>query len=347
MKHLHIQNRKIITHLLGWVGYVVFWFLQYNIVPSGTNEILKLISLQLLFHTVAVYFNNFYLIPRFLYKQKLFGFISIYVVMIVIIGICHYYCNLHFFADIDNYFYEYRSTYEGISITILMVIFVTTIPAWFMVNSDKLKSDNDTKQLLNDKIEEELKFLKAQINPHFLFNSLNTVFNLIDSNTEIAKNTLVQFSEILRFQLYEASNNTINLQKEIEYIKSYAAIEKIRKDDVLKVEITENINTLVEVPPLLLLTFVENAFKHVSNLSFGNYVTIEMETIKNDFHFKIKNSTDQFQNSYIDSNNSGIGLKNIKRRLNLLYPNKHDLNIINENNSFSVHLKLLINESKN
>lgn len=344
MKHFYFKNRKIITHFLGWLGYFVFWFLQYNIVPSGTNEVLKLITLQLLFHAVAVYFNNFYLIPQFLYKQKVFGFISIYIIMIVVIGVCHYYCNLYFFADIDNYFYEYRSAYEGISITVLMVIFVTTIPAWFMVNSDKLKSDNDTKQLINDKIEEELKFLKAQINPHFLFNSLNTVFNLIDSNTEIAKNTLVQFSEILRFQLYEASNNTINLQKEIEYIKSYAAIEKIRKGDVLKVDIFENITTLVEVPPLLLLTFVENAFKHVSNLNAGNYVIIEMETIKNDFHFRIKNSIDQFQNSFADSNNCGIGLKNIKRRLNLLYPNKHDLDITTANNSFCVHLKIQINE---
>ena len=344
MKHFYFKNRKIITHFLGWLGYFVFWFLQYNIVPSGTNEVLKLITLQLLFHAVAVYFNNFYLIPQFLYKQRFFGFISIYIVMIVIIGVCHYYCNLYFFADIDNYFYEYRSAYEGISITILMVIFITTIPAWFMVNSDKLKSDNDAKQLRNDKIEEELKFLKAQINPHFLFNSLNTVFNLIDSNTEVAKNTLVQFSEILRFQLYEASNNTINLQKEIEYIKSYAAIEKIRKGEVLTVEIIEKITTLVEVPPLLLLTFVENAFKHVSNLEKGNYISIEMETIKNDFHFKINNSTDQFHHSYIDSKNSGIGLKNIKRRLNLLYPNKHDLNITTANNSFSVHLKIHINE---
>ena len=344
MKTFIYNKRKTITHFLGWLGYFIFWFLQYNIVPSGTNEVLKLITLQLLFHAVAVYFNNFYLIPQFLYKQKVFGFISIYVVMIVVIGICHYYCNLYFFADIDNYFYEYRSAYEGISITILMVIFITTIPAWFMVNSDKLKSDNDAKQLRNDKIEEELKFLKAQINPHFLFNSLNTVFNLIDSNTEVAKNTLVQFSEILRFQLYEASNNTINLQKEIEYIKSYAAIEKIRKGEVLTVEIIEKITTLVEVPPLLLLTFVENAFKHVSNLEKGNYISIEMETIKNDFHFKINNSTDQFQHSYIDSKNSGIGLKNIKRRLNLLYPNKHDLNITTANNSFSVHLKIHINE---
>ena len=344
MKTFIYNKRKTITHFLGWLGYFIFWFLQYNIVPSGTNEVLKLIFLQLLFHGVAVYFNNFYLIPQFLYKQKFFGFISIYIVMIVIIGVCHYYCNLYFFADIDNYFYEYRSAYEGISITILMVIFITTIPAWFMVNSDKLKSDNDAKQLRNDKIEEELKFLKAQINPHFLFNSLNTVFNLIDSNTEVAKNTLVQFSEILRFQLYEASNNTINLQKEIEYIKSYAAIEKIRKGEVLTVEIIEKITTLVEVPPLLLLTFVENAFKHVSNLEKGNYISIEMETIKNDFHFKINNSTDQFQHSYIDSKNSGIGLKNIKRRLNLLYPNKHDLNITTANNSFSVHLKIHINE---
>jgi two-component system, LytTR family, sensor kinase len=344
MKSFIYNKRKFFTHFLGWFGYLVFWFLQYNTGLASLDEVLKLIFIQLLFHVIAVYINNLYLIPKFLYKQKFALFFIAYIILIIAIGTTHYYLNIRLFNDLEKYFYEYRNTYEGISVTVLMGIFVTTIPAWFKVNSDKLKSDNDAKQLRNDKIEDELKFLKAQINPHFLFNSLNTVFNLIDSNTEVAKNTLVQFSEILRFQLYEASNNTINLQKEIEYIKSYAAIEKIRKGDILNVEIIEKITTLVEVPPLLLLTFVENAFKHVSNLEKGNYITIEMVTIKNDFHFKIKNSTDQFQHSHIDNKNSGIGLKNIKRRLNLLYPNKHDLKITNADNSFNVHLKIQINE---
>jgi two-component system, LytTR family, sensor kinase len=345
MKVFIYNKRKFFTHFLGWFGYLVFWFLQYNTGLAILEEVFKLIFIQLLFHAIAVYINNLYLIPKFLYKQKFVIFFIVYIILIVVIGTTHYYLNTYLFNDLEKYFYEYRNVYEGLSVTILMVIFVTTIPAWFKVNSDKLKSDNDAKQLMNDKIEDELKFLKAQINPHFLFNSLNTVFNLIDSNTEVAKNTLVQFSEILRFQLYEASNNTINLQKEIEHIKSYAAIEKIRKGEVLNVEIIEKITTLVEVPPLLLLTFVENAFKHVSNLEKGNYIVIEMETIKNDFHFKIKNSTDQFQHSYIDSKNSGIGLKNIKRRLNLLYPNKHELEITNADNLFSVHLKIQLNES--
>jgi LytS/YehU family sensor histidine kinase len=262
----------------------------------------------------------------------------------VVIGFTNYYLSEYVFGNAILLLYGYRDVYEGLTLGVLSAILVTSIPAWYKLNSDKLKSDSDAKQLINDKIQEELKFLKAQINPHFLFNSLNTVFNLIDSNKEDAKKTLVQFSEILRFQLYEAGNDTISLAKEMEYINSYAAIEKIRKGDALHVTILDHTDYPVEVPPLLLLTFVENAFKHVSNLDKGNYIIIEVKAQINSFEFTIKNSIDHYQRTYEVSQNSGIGLKNIKRRLNLLYADRHQLEIKTNERSFEVHLKITFDE---
>ncbi len=341
----HLYNkRKISTHFLGWFGYFVFWFLQFNVGRTNAITCFQFTFLQMLFHIVIVYTNNYYLIPNYLYKQRFSVYMFLYLSVIILNGTSNYFLNDYIFGNINNLLYGSRDIYEGVTVSILSSIFVTSIPAWYKVNSDKLKSDNDAKQLMNDKIQEELKFLKAQINPHFLFNSLNTVFNLIDSNKEDAKKTLVQFSEILRFQLYEASNNTISLLKEMEYIKSYVAIEKIRKGNAIEITIAEQIDFAVEVPPLLLLTFVENAFKHVSNLEKGNYIIIEVGTQQNAFEFVIKNSVDQYQKVYSNAQNSGIGLKNIQRRLNLLYPEKHEIEIKSNERSFEVHLKIYLDD---
>lgn len=344
MKSILFIKRKVFTHIVAWMGYFVFWFLQFNIGRTDAFTCFQFTFLQMLFHIVLVYSNNYYLIPNYLYKQRFIAYMVFYLSISMVIGISNYYLNEYIFDNINQLLYGYRDVYEGLTVGVLSAIFVTSIPAWYKVNSDKLKSDNDAKQLMNDKIQEELKFLKAQINPHFLFNSLNTVFNLIDTNKEDAKKTLVQFSEILRFQLYEAGNNTISLAKEMEYINSYAAIEKIRKGDALHVTILEHTDYPVEVPPLLLLTFVENAFKHVSNLDKGNYIIIEVKAQINSFEFTIKNSIDHYQRTYEVSQNSGIGLKNIKRRLNLLYADRHQLEIKTNERSFEVHLKITFDE---
>ena len=185
-------NKKTVTHIVGWIGYFIFWFLQYNVGNNYHLEVIEFTAVQMFFHMLAIYLNNYFLITSFLYKQQYVRYITFYLIIICIIGFLNFKINSQHFVTISNYLYSYNNLNEGISISILLVVFSTSIPAWFKVNSDRLKSDNDAKQLMNDKIEEELKFLKAQINPHFLFNSLNTVFNLIDSNTEEAKNTLAR-----------------------------------------------------------------------------------------------------------------------------------------------------------
>nr|WP_315141990.1 histidine kinase [uncultured Flavobacterium sp.] len=226
-----------------------------------------------------------------------------------------------------------------------LTAFAISLPSAFKINFDRMKYESKATQLLNDKIQEELKFLKSQINPHFLFNSLNTVYNLIDSDTEEAKNTLVKFSEILRYALYEASQDTISLHKEFEYIKGYAAIEKMRKGKSLEVRLNENIKGFFEVPPMMLLTFVENAFKHVSNYQTGNYIEINLEVTNTTLELVVVNSKDSFKrNNGLLANVGGIGLENIKRRLELIYPSKHDLSFNETEAFYEVKLKLFTDE---
>lgn len=344
MNTYFLKKRKIATHIIGWIGYFLFWFMQYKVVNNDHIILFKYTLLQMLFHMVLVYVNNYFFIPQYLYRQRIALYIAAYLSSSFAIGAGNFFLSYSLFGNVGFLFETTTTTYDGLTACTLLSIFVTSLPAWYKVNSDKLKSDSDAKQLMNDKINEELKFLKAQINPHFLFNSLNTVFNLIDSNKEEARKTLVQFSEILRFQLYETGNDTISLIKEMDYIRNYAAIEKARKGDAIEIIISENTKFGIELPPLLLLTFVENAFKHVSNLDKGNYIIIEAKTQQNIFEFCIRNSIGNYQPSFQQNQNSGIGLKNIRRRLNLLYPERHDLQITENEHSFEVHLKLYNNE---
>lgn len=188
-----------------------------------------------------------------------------------------------------------------------------------------------------EKLETELQYLKAQLNPHFLFNSINTIYFQIDKTNADARESLRKFSELLRYQLYECNGDKILVDKELDYLQNYVDLHKLRKNNT---RITFNRNENVRnfyIAPLLLIPFVENAFKHLSTDTLN---TVELNTAKQDnlFLFTIKNSKDDIDNS----NPHGIGLRNVQRRLDLLYENKHKLTIKKERFYFFVELQLEI-----
>ena len=326
---------------IGWILYMLFWVYQYSVGPFTFTEVVKFTLFQMLFYVPGVYINNHLLVEKFLYKKKHLKFSLGYASLIIGIALILYYLNGILYSSYSRYLYNYNTSYEGITANIFLTAFAVSLPAAFKLNFDRMKSENEATRLLKDKIQEELKFLKSQINPHFLFNSLNTVYNLIDINSEEAKNTLVKFSEILRYTLYDVSQDTINVAKELDYIRSYSSIEKIRKGKSLEVTIRENIKGFFEVPPLLLLTFIENAFKHVSTYQDGNFVEISLEVTSTSLLMIVTNSKDSFSKANKPgSNTGGIGLENIKRRLELLYPDRYELTINETDAQYNIELKL-------
>jgi LytS/YehU family sensor histidine kinase len=194
-----------------------------------------------------------------------------------------------------------------------------------------------------EKAEAELNFLKSQINPHFLFNSLNSVYFLIDKNNAEARRSLHKFSDMLRYQLYEVNGARIPVEKEISYLKDYVDLQTLRKDD--RYSVTFNYSPQVtgfSIEPLLLIPFVENAFKHVSSHpDKSNFVKLELSRSNGQFIFSAENSKETAKTTDLYS---GIGLNNVKRRLELLYPEKHELNIVDENGVYKVDLKLKIDQ---
>lgn len=190
-------------------------------------------------------------------------------------------------------------------------------------------------KVTNEHLETELKFLKAQYHPHFLFNALNTIYFQMDEDTEGAKRSIEKFSELLRYQLYDQQQQ-VPVMQEIEYLQSFIELQKIRSSDKLKlkVDFDAKLNGQL-VYPLLFLPLVENAFKFVG----GDYdMLVEAKVTDDRIDFKVENSVPQLKQ--IEKKVGGIGLENLKRRLDLLYPGKHSLNLENNGNHFKAELKL-------
>jgi two-component system, LytTR family, sensor kinase len=197
-------------------------------------------------------------------------------------------------------------------------------------------------KLTNDHLQTELKFLKAQYHPHFLFNALNTVYFQMDDNVAEAKKSIEKFSELLRYQLYD-QQQTVPVSRELHYLQNFIELQKVRSSDKLQLQVHFDPSLNGEqIYPLLFLPLVENAFKYAG----GDYhITIEARKENNHIHFAVENSVPE-ETAWIKENSSlprnGIGLENLKRRLELLYPAKHTFTAIQKDNSFFAAIQLQV-----
>jgi len=198
----------------------------------------------------------------------------------------------------------------------------------------------DYGRLSLEKTRNELLYLRHQINPHFLLNTHNNIHFLIEQDPELASRTLLQLSGIMQYMLYECAADAVPLSKELNNLVNYINLEKIRKESTLQVSHNlDTINSSLEVAPLLLISFVENAFKHISNFKDReNVIAINAEVKDGVLTFSVQNTSDR--SNKISSKSSGIGLKNVQHRLQLLYPKKHTFTIKEDSNLFDVFLTI-------
>ena len=190
------------------------------------------------------------------------------------------------------------------------------------------------------RVRHELDFLKAQFNPHFLFNSINSIYGHIDRRNGKARDMLLSFSEMLRYQLYECNVDKIVIEKELKYIRHYVALQQGRMEEHLRVhlDIPEDI-TGFTIAPLLLITFVENAFKYVGAQEDGGEVLLSFRINKDELLFRAYNTKER---TVVEWEKGGIGIANARRRLDLQYPGRHRLVITDGERSYEVLLRLNI-----
>lgn len=178
-----------------------------------------------------------------------------------------------------------------------------------------------------EKVSAELAYLKAQINPHFFFNSLHTIYSLTDTEPASAKNAIYNLSHIMRYVLYETKNDHTSLKKEIGFIEDYIALMKVRISRDVQIIFDKHVDVHdMQIAPMLFLPFVENAFKHGISALDLSYIYIEIRETVNELRFEVRNSLFENLGTQLDEN-SGIGISNTKRRLDLLYPGKYTLEV--------------------
>lgn len=194
----------------------------------------------------------------------------------------------------------------------------------------------------NELLASNLNSLKAQLNPHFFFNSINNIYHLIDIDREEAKEAMMRMSTLLRFQMEECQNQFITTDQEIRFLTNYIEFESLRKRNEVKVSFnTSACNRTIQIPPLLLMPFVENAFKHVSRRKNGdeNLIELSLATHDGQIHFMCKNTFDG-QDRLSERISPGIGLANVTNRLKLIYENRFSLSIAQKDNWYTVELRL-------
>jgi two-component system, LytTR family, sensor kinase len=294
-----------------------------------------------------VYITNYLLIPALLYKKRYVFFAVSYISLIVLFGFFKVYLIIevlqpYFRHDIRVFDNLKTRVYDDLLPLFLLVS--TGAAARVVVNY--FISEKRITEILREKADNELSFLRSQVNPHFVFNTLNSIYFQIDKTNADARETVLQFSGILRYQLYECNADRLPVEKEMCYLNDYVNLQLKRKDSGYQVrfQCDESVKQFL-IAPLLLIPLVENAFKHISHFTDKpNEIEIKASRADHCFCFTVWNTKEAGSKSN-EPDYGGIGLPNVKRRLQLLYPEKSALQITDLPDSFFVKLTISIDEN--
>jgi len=290
----------------------------------------------------AVYINIELLLPTLGNRKR----ILFYLLSLITIIILFAWINYNFFDNwsakvFPDYFFISYFTFREIVLFFIVYIIITMLlklsKSWFLVSWLQKELLEKEKQ----KAEVELRALKAQINPHFFFNTLNSIYSMALDKDDRLPGTVLQLSDLMRYFLYVSRDNFIPLEKDLTVVKEYIALQKLRSNAQLDIEtkISGEISDQ-QIAPLLLITFLENAFKHGAKGSSGNtFIKLDIKVEKNKLNFTLENNKGIIDEVNTGDHN-GLGLENVKRQLELLYPGKHLLNIKVEQDRFVVALQL-------
>lgn len=327
-------------HVLLWIVYYVFWVSMYFSLYPSIWGLLLIVSIYFVFLALAFYTTAYYLFPRFLYKQKFGEFFLLFVPLIALLSFLQGYSLYFIYKDIAGIPTEYTNLPNMILFSFMSEITMVGLLAGAKLIIEKVRNDRANRVKDQQRLESELQYLKAQVNPHFLFNAINSVYFLIKKDPNLAAETLIKLSDLLRFQLYDCSDEKIAIEKEIEYLNNFIILEKVRKGEKVKVQVDfqEGLSGFY-ISPFMLIPFIENAFKHVSTFANGeNKISICLKRKGDELIATIENTTERILKHEV----GGIGLKNVKRRLELLYPESHQLSLQEAEDKYCVNLSLQI-----
>jgi sensor histidine kinase YesM len=333
---------RVLYHILFWVALYILDVLIFGYGYENVDRFVTVVLAEVPPQVILAYTVMYWIIPRYVAKKLFFESIFLLIVAFVISGFIGHilfmvfsiYSDAVTIGDLPKIFVRgfYAFLHASIAVAIKLV------KMWY--ENERRVSDME-----KTKLESELKMLKDQINPHFMFNTLNNLYGLIGKSPVQAQESVLGLSRILHYMLYESNQDRVRLQQEIRCIKDYIELEKLRYPGTLSISINtyDGISDL-SIVPLAIFPLVENSFKHgASEMIVDAWINIDFSTFKNFFVFKIENGKGQ-KVSHSDA--KGIGLNNVKRRLELIYGNEHTLQVIESPESFLVILKISLTSMK-
>ncbi len=332
------RNRVLYLHLFFWFIYLSL--IVYQIIERGYdwNRALTFNAIQLTFTLAIAYLNYFVFLPRFLKHKKLWRYLAEFLIPFILLIIPRVY--LLRLTMVESARFDYINSplfvVQVSSTTLFIVIFVGMLRFavdWFELEARK-------KAIENEKLIAELNFLKAQINPHFLFNTLNNLYYLAYSKSENTTEVIAKLSQMMRYMIYDSNHHKVLLTKEIEYMQSYISLERMRLNNQIPIQFdTQGPIENVWIAPLIFITFLENAFKHgVSNDNPKAWIKISISMTGKECVYTVENT----KATRDASQKAGIGLQNVKRRLELSYPDQYQLTIEDRPEVYYVQLKLTL-----
>jgi hypothetical protein len=340
---MRIKPLTIVIHALVWLSLLIIPYAStdqvFNALDPSSGKIYLLLCLVLsALLMIIFYFNYFFLIPKYLLTKKYKSYFSLLLLSIV----------TAFFSGTIFFSFDFNpktlpNTNPAIE-KIFPVIIVNALLLWllFITLSILLTAYNRLEEIEKDKLSAQIASLKSQINPHFLFNTLNNIYaTAIDTSPKTA-DMIDKLSEMMRYTMKDTQQDFVLLEDEINYINNFIELQKLRLDRSVKLEYCDiEYVPALHIAPMLLIPFIENAFKHGVNSEQKSHIKIEMKMNKTEFQLSVVNNKVNVQRDIAER--SGLGIENTKHRLNLIYPSKHLLVIHDTEKEFfvSLHINLL------
>ena len=349
-----MQTKKIFKlsrrhHVFFWLFYFLLNTLRWGNYFNDYLYSLKTNIIGFPVHMILVYLNIFILMPKLVFKKKYFSFIIAILGSLLLMVFIKF--NLTYYLVSENIWPEGPAVINDFTFSYavdMMIgeLYVITFVTAIKITMDWLEEQKRTAELEKMQSETELKFLRTQISPHFFFNTLNNIYSLAIEKSEKTPKIILKLSELMRYLLYETRTKRQRLEQEIICIQNYLELESITYGKLLEIDMKISGDIMnKKIAPILLLSFVENAFKHGANKNIGNIkIDLDFKIIDNFLYFTISNPVPKLgEHKQIIDHPGGIGLNNVRKRLALGYnKDEYELNIENNNKVFIVNLKIKV-----
>ena len=334
----------VLIHIAAWVLLFSLPFLlrpsmneDQEVKKGGNHGVNTFYIVNNLLWVGLFYLNALVIIPAFMYKRKATVFIAAHILL---------YIGYIIIGRVNRFVFDSESQSQPfnwrihILFTTFIYLFIFAASTAYQMTRDRIKADKLAQEKENENLKTELSLLRSQVSPHFMFNVLNNMVALARKQSELLEPSLIKLSSLMRYMLYDADGDKVTLEKEIDYLQSYIDLQKQRFGKNVTVNAVFNqMDGSYSIEPMLLIPFVENAFKHGTGFIENAQIDIELKAKNGILNFEVRN---RFKESSTETKDetSGIGLPNVKRRLNLLYGKNHSLLISENNGWFTTSLQL-------